>query len=216
MRFLTDKISRKKLDVLVEPHATSGKVLEIGAYGNPSYGRFFKNKIGIDIKTGPGVDLVASVYELPFGEEEFDLVLCLSVLEHLEEPSRAIKEMRRVLKPGGKILVSVPFMFPIHDAPGDYWRFTKFGLRKLFSDGWEIEKIKAETGTQETFAVLFQRLAYQAKFRLDKIIKLKLFLLARILEKMPNLVLKTFGDIKKTHEEPETFTSAFFMSAIKK
>ena len=141
------------------------------------------------------------------------MVLCLSVLEHLEEPARAVKEMHRVLKPEGKILVSVPFMFPIHDAPGDYWRFTKFGLKYLFSNGWEIEKLCAETNTQETFAVLFQRLAYQTKMRFNKIAKLKIFILAKVFQKMPNFVTKVFGDIRKKVEEPEAFASAFFMVA---
>lgn len=216
MSWLTSKISRENLDYLISPYSSDGNVLEVGAHGSPSYGRFFKNKVGIDIKSGPGVNVVGSVYELPFQDGTFDMVLCMSILEHLEEPSKAIREMRRVLKPGGRILVSVPFMFPIHDTPSDYWRFTKFGLKYLFRDGWEIEKLCAETTTQETFAVLFQRLAYQTKMRFNKISKLKILVLAKIFQKMPNFVTKVFGDIRKKIEEPEAFASAFFLVATKK
>ncbi len=205
----TSKITRKKLDSLISAYQSDKKTLEIGSWGNPRYGRFFSNKTGIDVRAGAGVDVVASVYSIPFKDAAFDIVLCISVLEHLEEPAKAIEEMKRVLKPGGKIIVSVPFMYPIHESPGDYWRFTKFGLKSLFKD-WETEKIIAETNTQEAFAVLFQRLVFQTKMRMDKLSKGFFLALAYGIEKMPNITKKVFGDIKKSTVEPEAFTSAFF------
>ena len=208
------KIARIKLDKKVAPYASSGKTLEVGACGNPSYRQYFPNRIGIDLKEGPGVDLVATVYELPFADATFDLVLCLVVLEHLEDPKRAIAEMSRVLRPGGKILVSVPFLLPIHDAPNDFWRFTKFGLKVLFKD-WQIEELSAETNFNETFAVLLQRVGYQTKFYLNPIFKLLIFLSAWILSRLPVLAKNIYGDIKKSHEEKEAFTSSFFLVARK-
>jgi SAM-dependent methyltransferase len=212
---LVSKISRRKLDGLVSRYASTEKTLEVGAFGSPSYGQFFSHKVGIDIRPGPGVDVVGSVYELPFQDGEFQTVLCLSVLEHLEDPKKAIQEMRRVLKPGGRILISVPFMFPIHDAPGDYWRFTKFGLKLLFKEGWEIEELKAETSVGETYAVLFQRLAYQTKLSMNKVSKAILFILASVLSNGPSLVRGVYGGIQKKVAEPEAFASAFFMAARK-
>ncbi len=215
MDFLTSKISRKKLDKLISAYATNAKTLEVGAWGGQEYGRFFPNKIGVDIREGKGVDLVADVYQLPFKNDEFDTVLCVAILEHLEYPRKAISEMHRVLKSGGIILISVPFMFPIHDAPNDYWRFTKYGLKKLFVDGWHIEVLKAETNTQEFFATIIQRLGYQSKMKLNKPAKILLFLLARIIEKMPNIFSEIYGDITKKSKEPDAFTSSFFLVAKK-
>jgi SAM-dependent methyltransferase len=213
--FLTKKISRQASDAAVAPHASQGRTLEVGAYGRPSYGRLFPNRVGIDIRPGPGVDKVASVYDLPFADGEFDVVLCMSVLEHLEEPARAIVQMKRVLKGGGRIIVSVPFLFPIHDAPGDYWRFTKYGLRHLFKDGWRIEELKAEADAQGSLAILLQRAAYQMRFRFDKPVKLFLLAAARLLDRMPRLPRRVFGDIHKRQEEPDAFSSSFFMVATK-
>lgn len=215
LKFLTTKISRKKSDDVVARYSSEKRTLEIGSYGCPSYGRFFPNKVGIDIKNGSGVDIVASVYDIPFKDGEFDIVLCMSVLEHLEIPSRAISEMKRVLKPGGRVIVSVPFLFPIHDAPGDYWRFTKFGLESLFKDGWKIEKIIAETTLQESLAVLLQRIVYQGRFKFDKFLKLMLLSFAQILNRIPNMTVDTFGGIKKDVVEKDAFASAFFLTAIK-
>lgn len=212
---LLSKIARKKLNEKVAPHASNKKTLEIGAYGRPSYGRFFPNKIGLDIRPGPGVDVVGSVYKLPFKDNEFDIALCLVVLEHLEDPQKAIIEIKRILKPGGKIFVSVPFMFPMHDTPNDFWRFTKYGLKILFKD-WDIEKIEAETDMNETFAVLFQRVGYQANFYINKIMKVFIFSLAWLVTKMPRMVKTVYGGIDKKHEEPEAFTSSFFLVAKKR
>ena len=213
---LVTKISRKKLDECISKYESDGKTLEIGSWGEPSYSRFFLNRVGMDIKGGKGVDLVASAYDIPFEDNSFEIVLCLSVLEHLEDPKKALREMHRVLKPNGTILVSVPFMFPIHESPNDFWRFTKYGLKKLFEKGWEIIEIKAETNTTEFLAVILQRLGYQTNMRLNKISKLFIFIFARLIEFSPNMFKEVFGDIRKKNKELEAFTSAFFLSAIKK
>ena len=101
-------------------------------------------------------------------------------------------------------------MYPIHESPNDYWRFTKFGLKKLFSDGWQVEKMTAETDTQELFAVLLQRVVFQTRLKFDKLLKALLLLTAYLLEKIPNMIKGVFGDIKKDTVESEAFTSAFF------
>lgn len=210
----TSKISRQKLDEKVSKYKSDLKTLEIGSYGQPSNASFFINRIGLDIRSGKGVDVIGSVYELPFPDNSFDFVLCMGILEHLEYPHAAIPEMHRVLKPGGRIIVSVPFLFPIHDAPNDFWRFTKYGLKVLFKD-WEIEELTAETNFNETFATLFQRVGYQTKFYLNTIVKSIIFILANIIAKLPNMTRVVYGGIDKKVEEPEAFTSAFFLVARK-
>jgi ubiquinone/menaquinone biosynthesis C-methylase UbiE len=69
-----------------------------------------------------------SVYAIDYEEDRFDACLALSLLEHLEEPELAMAEIRRVVKPHGLVLVQVPFAFPIHGYPNDFWRWTEEGL----------------------------------------------------------------------------------------
>ncbi len=214
MSFIS-KISRKKLEEKILPYASDLKTLEVGAYGSPSYSKYFSNRIGIDIRQGPGVDIVASAYEMPFKDGEFDIVVCVAVLEHFDDPHRAIAEIYRVLKPGGRIIISVPFLFPIHDAPGDYWRFTKYGLAKMFERGWYIQELSAETNINEAFAVLLQRIGYQVNFRFNKFFKVLIFGLAWVLMHAPRLTKKVYGEIQKKREEPDAFTSSFFLVAKK-
>lgn len=68
----------------------------------------------------------------------FDVVVCTEVLEHTLQPFEAVKEILRILKPGGIVLVSAPFNFRIHGPLPDCWRFTEHGLKELFKDYSEI------------------------------------------------------------------------------
>ena len=80
-------------------------------------------------------------------EDKFDLVLCTNVLEHVYETKKAIKNLKSLMKDGGQLLVSVPFIYPLHDEPTDFWRFTEHALKKIFSE-YKILKIKT-TGLRQ-------------------------------------------------------------------
>jgi SAM-dependent methyltransferase len=67
-------------------------------------------------------------------DQEFDVILCMYVLEHVFDVHAAVANMRIALKPGGKLLVAVPHVYPYHDEPIDFWRFTEHSLRELCRD----------------------------------------------------------------------------------
>lgn len=72
-------------------------------------------------------DIIGDIHDLPFADNSKEAILCLAVLEHVENPIKAMEELYRVLKPGGKLLVYVPFLYYYHAHEGyynDYWRFT--------------------------------------------------------------------------------------------
>lgn len=64
-------------------------------------------------------------------DEEFDLILCLNVLEHVYDVQAAVARLHRALTPGGRLVVMVPGYYPLHDEPHDYWRFTEHSLRRM-------------------------------------------------------------------------------------
>ena len=172
------KITRKNLELFLAKYATDKRVLDIGA-GGSSYDKYFPNRVTIDIDPLRNPDIVADAHSLPFKDGEFEYVLCTEVLEHLKNPVVAIKEMKRVLTEGGMVILTTRFVYPIHDSPNDYWRFTKYGLLELFND-WEIVELRAETKAFSTIGVLLQRIAFQTRLRFNKLVKLKLFALAYI------------------------------------
>ncbi len=80
----------------------------------------------------PGApEVFGDACRLPFKDGAADTVLLLDVLEHLQAPETALAEAARVLKPGGHLVLQVPFLYPVHDAPNDYQRWTHEGLKRL-------------------------------------------------------------------------------------
>jgi SAM-dependent methyltransferase len=77
----------------------------------------------------PDPDIIGDVRALPIESNSFDRVLCTEVLEHVSEPISSITEMVRILKPNGKLILTVPFLFPEHDTPHDFHRYTLYGIK---------------------------------------------------------------------------------------
>ena len=129
-----------------------GQVLEAGAGGSP-FGRHFRELadqwITLDIQDRYGdIDLLSDVQDMPEVESDsFDVVICTQVLEHLPAPGDALQEIRRVLKNDGILILSAPHLSMIHEAPHDYFRFTRFGLERLCrDDGLVPRRIEATGG----------------------------------------------------------------------
>ena len=102
----------------------------------------------LDINKGGGVDVVGDAHKLPFPEKSFDLVTLFMVLEHLEDPTKAISEIARVLKPKGLLLLTTVQYWHTHPCPKDYYRFTEDGLRYLCQKSdLKIKKIWSQGGS---------------------------------------------------------------------
>lgn len=144
---------RLSLEAFLERHATDALTLEVGGE-DVTYRRWFSNHVVINITPNPLIHVQADVHRLPFRDETFDLVLCTEVLEHLHAPDSALREMHRVLKPRGKLILTTPFAYAIHYAPTDYWRYTRYGLARML-EGWRVDEIKESTSDGAALATLF-------------------------------------------------------------
>lgn len=103
-----------------------------------------------------GADIVGDIHALPFPDNSQPAIVCESVLEHVEDPIRAMKELYRVLEPGGYLYVYVPFLFYYHAEKTyykDYWRFTKDAIEMLFREFSHVE-IQRARGPLETLVHL--------------------------------------------------------------
>lgn len=100
-------------------------------------------------------DVFADASALPLRDSTFDTVVMLEVLEHLRFPSEALHELARVVRPRGKVLLSMPFLYPIHDAPHDYQRLTIHGLiRDVEAAGLQVQYVAPSLGSLETAGLL--------------------------------------------------------------
>lgn len=100
-------------------------------------------------------DVLGDGMQLPFSSESFDNVVILDVLEHLPEPARAILEANRVLRAGGRLIVQVPFLYPLHDEPFDFTRWTSHGLLRLLKEqGFQTTAVEYHGNPTESASAL--------------------------------------------------------------
>lgn len=117
--------------------STGKKCLQIGVMFGA---KFAPHWISVDLfDKSPLIDFNYDVHDMPFPDGSFDIVVCNAVLEHVPYPQKAIKELVRVLKPGGEIWIEIPWMQPFHEVPKDYWRATPDGLRVWMEGMQEIK-----------------------------------------------------------------------------
>lgn len=131
-----NRLFAARVDRFLQPRRlpASSLILNLGS-GSTSFG---SHVVNLDIQPSSSVDVIADAHSLPFCEGSFQAVFCQAVLEHVRRPGLVAAEIRRVLRPGGEVLVDVPFTYPYHDQI-DFQRFTLDGLKQLFQDFEEPE-----------------------------------------------------------------------------
>lgn len=165
---ISKALSRKGLKNFALKHLRAipcnSMVLAVGAGGQAgAISKFSANKYGfslfeLDIDNNRLPDVVGDLCLLPIATHSLDAVIALEVLEHVRNPIAACSEIARVLKPNGVIILSTPFIFPIHDNPYDYYRYTKYGLKDLLDKNFELT-IQEKAGWAYTCLVLESRVA---------------------------------------------------------
>jgi SAM-dependent methyltransferase len=212
-RALSGKLTRVTLGRFIEAHASSRRTLDLGAQSGP-YGAYFPHRVSLDLRPGPGVQVVGDAQALGIADATFEVVLCTEVLEHLPEPQKAIDEMFRVLKPGGELLLTTRFLFPIHDAPHDYFRYTKYGLRHLLRR-FDILELQEETDAVGTLAVLLQRLGMQAQTLGRTPLRALWLIAAQVVRPFSFLITREYGDSRRLVPERGIMTSGYHVACRK-
>jgi SAM-dependent methyltransferase len=135
------------------------RILDVGCGVKPYYPFFAAvatEYVGVDAVDNPAADLRGLVEALPVEDAGFDVVLCTQVLEHCGDPSQAVRELRRVTKPGGRVLASTHGVQVYHPSPTDYYRWTHEGLQMLFTTSaeWSSLRVLPAAGTASALAML--------------------------------------------------------------
>ena len=139
-------------------------MLDVGSGLKPYY-PFFASAaeyVGVDVVDGPTTDIVGPIESLPVEDNSFDIVLCTQVLEHVDDPAAAVRELHRVTKPGGRVLASTHGVMVFHPNPNDYWRWTHTGLRRLFelNGEWATIQVDPGAGTAAALGLLIARFVH--------------------------------------------------------
>jgi SAM-dependent methyltransferase len=152
-----------------------GDILDFGC-GSKPYEALFNNAksyIGVDIESSghdhknSKVDFFYDGKQLPFPDEYFDAVVCFEVFEHIFNLEEVLAEIRRVLKPNGQLLLSVPFAWDEHEVPYDFARYTSYGITSIVTNaGFEQTKhIKTTTYVLAVFQIF---IAYLYQYALPR------------------------------------------------
>jgi SAM-dependent methyltransferase len=139
---------------LAAPYA-SGRLVDVGCGDKPYEALFsphIREYVGVEYastyessanaKIGKA-DVVYSSDRLPFKDAEFDTVLCNQVAEHVPDPRHFLGDLARVLRPRGRLIVTVPFSYRVHSVPNDFHRFTRFALERYSEDfGLTVDRLE--------------------------------------------------------------------------
>lgn len=132
-----------------------GKLIDIGCgnmYARDALKAQISDYTGVDYPmtkqmypTSRKPEILAEASSIPVSKESFDTALMLTVVEHLFKPQEAFNESFRILKKGGNLILTVPFMYPIHDRPHDYYRYTTYALGKMLKEsGFKVLVLRAQ------------------------------------------------------------------------
>jgi SAM-dependent methyltransferase len=165
---------RTRIDKAVRLAAESayGTLLDVGCGSKPYLSLFapiVDIYIGLEYSPESGyrenrADLCADAAALPLADETIDTILCTEVMEHVPNPERTIAEFARVLRRGGVVITTAPFVYPIHDKY-DFFRYSPDGLKAIMERyGLTVEKVKPLSGTAVTLAAMFNQYWYDIGF----------------------------------------------------
>jgi len=165
---------RKRLDEAIARHANlaHGRLLDIGCGTKPFeklFVPFVDQYIGLEYSPESGyrgnkADFCGDAAYLPLADESVDTILCTEVMEHVPDPERTIQEFARILTPGGTVITTAPFFYPIHDAY-DFFRYSPDGLKAIMERyGLTVEEVRPLSGTAVTLAALFNLYWYDIGF----------------------------------------------------
>jgi len=186
-------------------------VLTIGA-GGP-VGRMLESRaaeqglkiVSFDIDASRNPDIVGDITDYDFKGAQFDVIFMIEVLEHVADVHKVPDVLHEVLKPEGVLVLSTPFIFPIHDAPYDFYRYTKYGLAHLFKSFKDVD-IQPRNSWAESVNVLIAR-TYKEKKVSFRILGAFMVVYALLLQPIHWVMGKVF--------KSDFMTSGYLMTAKK-
>jgi SAM-dependent methyltransferase len=161
--FTKSRRSRKHLARFCSELATDEYTLVVHSV-DVDHTKHFPNSFVI----GKHRDKPANLYTDPYyldlrliGDASFNVALCTGLLEHIPDPARLVEELHRILKPGGRLIVSASAVFPFHGSPDNFFHYTPNGFRLLFKHWSHFEVLRGSSQPFATIAILLQRVNIQ-------------------------------------------------------
>lgn len=206
------RLSRRSLDRLCAETASDDYTLVVHS-NDVDHRRYFPNSFIVARSQGASAALTtdAQFQDLALiGTASFRVILCTGLLEHIREPERLIGEFHRILKPGGRLIMSASAVFPFHGAPDNYFHFTDNGFRWLFRGWTRLEVLRGSSQPFETIAILLQRINLQCD--IFPPVRLLVELLFHVLPWLDLFVLRQYDSL--AHRDRRGRTETFMPATL--
>jgi SAM-dependent methyltransferase len=191
----------------------NGIVLDLGAgrdHLREDYSRLSTYWISLDYDARSNtIDVNGDGQFLPFPDNLFDTIVSIDVLEHVADPAKFISEIYRVLKPSGKVILSTPFFFWLHEEPHDYYRFSRYGLKTIFEkNNFKVIDVMPIAGIVSIIGILISILLVKT-FRYSKYLLILSYHINKLIQ------LNIFYPLDKIIDKRKRFAQGHFIIAEK-
>ncbi|HEY0917989.1 class I SAM-dependent methyltransferase [Devosia sp.] len=163
--FRKKKLSTRNLERLCRENASEEPTLVVHSE-DVDYKPYFPNAFAVTKRPDKPADLHVDPYytELDrIADGAYDVIVCTGLLEHVPDPARLIADLHRILRPGGKLVISASAVFSFHEGPDNFFHFTPHAFRLLFRDWSRIEMLRGASQPFETIGILLQRVLMQCE-----------------------------------------------------
>ncbi len=163
--FLRRKRSTRNIERLCREFATTRRTLVVHSE-DVDYRPFFPNAFSVTKRPDKPADLHVDLYYNDLRniqDESYEVILCTGLMEHVPDPQRLVDEFHRILKPGGELIISASAVFSFHEGPNDFFHFTPFSYRLLFSRWSGFKMLRGSSQPFETIGILLQRILIQCR-----------------------------------------------------
>ncbi len=163
--FLRRKRSTRNLVRLCREFATDRRTLVVHSE-DVDYRPYFPNAFSVTKRPDKPADMHVDLYYMELRtipDESYEVILCTGLMEHVPDPQRLVDEFHRILKPGGELIISASAVFSFHEGPNDFFHFTPFSFRHLFSRWSGFKVLRGASQPFETIGILLQRILIQCR-----------------------------------------------------
>ncbi len=191
------------------------KVLDLGCGDTSYYHKIIKGKlVCFDIIKSNKTDVVGDADFLPFKSDSFDKVISINSFYYFKNPFKLVNDISRTLKKNGRLIILMPFFYPIHDTPYDRYRFTEYGLREILKNNFKVEKISIIGGIFTLPSVIIHSIIKGFPLLFPKAMQRPIQILTYVL--FPVYVILQFLSIFDFLDKTRRMPTYYFVVASKK
>ncbi len=191
------------------------RVLDVGCGENPYYHKNIRgNVVCFDARKTKANQIIGDADSLPFKDKSFDSVISINSFYYFKDPFKSEKEIARVLNKNGELFLLMPFIYPVHDAPHDKYRFTLHGIEAILKEDFAIKEATSIGGIFTLPSVFFHSLIKGMKFVFPK--NLRVLSIPFLVLLIPLYIISQLLSLLDFLDSSKRWATYYFVFAVRK